>query len=211
MARALIEAGADPTARTIFGATPLHSAAARNATSAIAAIVGTAQGREAIDVHDVGEGFKGRTAFDVACAQGFLGAAAAIDGERECDKTMLMRLSMREVPSCAIGSHGTPRAGALRACGAFHPDAVAPTFVAQAPGCAIDARRPSETTPSEFIREYVAIGKPVLIKGGAPALGEFFSEGKWGRRRLREKFGHVDVHVGDIPCAPPRRGHASAT
>ena len=97
MARALIEAGADPTARTIFGATPLHSAASRNATSAIAAIVSTPQGRAAIDVHDVGEGFKGRSAFDVACAQGFLIAAAAIDGERECERTLLMRLSMREV------------------------------------------------------------------------------------------------------------------
>jgi len=39
--------------------------------------------------------------------------------------------------------------------------------------CKFDVRRPDEVTPIELL-EYAVMGKPLLIKGGAKSLGDWF-------------------------------------
>ena len=72
--------------------------------------------------------------------------------------------------------------------------------------CGFDVRGQGDLGAANFIREYVAIGKPVLIKGklsGAEpsGLGAWFSGARWSLETLRSRWGHVSVNAGDIPHA----------
>ena len=57
----------------------------------------------------------------------------------------------------------------------------------------------------QFLRDYVLLGKPVMIKGllsgSSPSLGAYFNAVRWSPLRLREAYGDVRVQVGDIPYA----------
>ena len=44
--------------------------------------------------------------------------------------------------------------------------------------CKFDVRRPDEVTAPQLL-EYAVMGKPLLIKGGAASLGEWFAPKRW--------------------------------
>jgi len=70
--------------------------------------------------------------------------------------------------------------------------------------CGIDVREQSELTAASFVLDYVALGKPVLVRaaaGGSASLGAWFSAERWTRHRLRERHSGEGVEVGDIPHA----------
>ena len=71
--------------------------------------------------------------------------------------------------------------------------------------CGFDVRSQSELSAFELVRDYMAVGKPVLIKGmlsgSEPAMGAWFSGVRWTRESLLRAHGSTRVQVGDIPHA----------
>jgi hypothetical protein len=53
--------------------------------------------------------------------------------------------------------------------------------------------------------EYVVVGKPLLVKGGAASLGEWFAPERWAVEPLAARAGGAVVEVADVPGggAPP--------
>ena len=56
----------------------------------------------------------------------------------------------------------------------------------------------------QFLRDYVLVGKPVMIRDSCPAArraSAYFNAVRWSPLRLREAYGDARVQVGDIPYA----------
>lgn len=176
LATALIARGANASAQTMFGLTPLHLAAARNATAVIEALVATPAGRGALGVRDGGDG----------------GGDGGLPGRTPADV------------ACTLGFRYAARLlEPARDCGV----AAVPLHSIISPDvdCSIDVRSQSELSPAELVRDYMAIGKPVMIKGqlsgSEPTLGGWFSGVRWKAQSLVRTWGRTPVQVGDIPQA----------
>ena len=218
----LLQLGADPGVRNFIGATPLHVAVAHGsvgAASSLAAALTSLDNWTSVWTDD-----HGRSPADIA----MLAAGAS---EAKC-AAMLRTLQVAEKQVGVNVSHGakarkTRCTAAIAARRHSRPplggivdpswDEACPVEAAPSPdepgeatslrsddSCGIELVEASGLTTFELAHKYVALGAPVLIRGGDSRGGEATLEwlrAKWAREELISRLGDVQLPAETYPYA----------
>ena len=206
--RALIEElEADVNVPNAYGFTPLHFAAAAEQPELAAALIARGANPSARTM-------LGHTPLHLAAARNATAVISAI----LATTTGAASVSVRDEASGTAGRTAADVACRLgfrysarlieegRDCGSLgtplRSGVIAPETEIQ---CGFDMRSQSDLGAAELVRDYIAIGKPVLIKGllsgSEPHLGAWLAGVRWKRENLLKQHGRVKVSVGDIPNA----------
>jgi hypothetical protein len=214
----LLEAGADPHLQALHGVTPLHVAVSAGDSVAVSQLLSHDSAILGImDVH-------GRTAFDLAC----LHAERFGHGKTKTDslsdqwpawlKPVVVRLQQSSDTQLTCNDDGTAYTDqnvwspSLESTQPRLPEAV--QMVAAQP-CGIPERDGADLTPEQFVRDFLTVSRPVMVRRAAlttagPKARRALLR-KWSTEGLSKVFADRPFDVGHVPKPKTFAGINSTT
>jgi hypothetical protein len=186
----LLDAGADPSVRSMEGHTPAMLATTLGCTELLPHLPPlTAADKELLAGHETPRMLAGHLIGQQVC-----GAEEAPAAEAHAENARHTENANRDATAAGDGGWWEHE----KKSGQRHANEA--TSQLSVPDCDIAVRHASNFTAEEFERDFVALRRPVAVIGGALSASAK-AHLKWKRESFVERYGHVQVGVAEIPYA----------